>query len=644
MKFVALIALLFSLSVQAASLAQQREMFRTAYAAAITGVAPRLQQLRALEDYPLYPYLRYYQIRPRLPTLPSAEVRQFLAAHPASLLSARLRTDWLKETARQGRFDLFIADYAPQTDPELRCHALKIKLRDRAPAPAVRSALELWLSGKSLPVACDAVFAALRSHRVLTEELIWRRILLAAQAGDPRFGLAIATRYAGSSTQALAALLVRVWNAPATTLQIQALRHDTSQVRGIVSYGLSRLARQSVTLATEAWQQAQSRYHFAPVEVGFVTRAIALAAAAQKHPRLLELLGAVTAPGIDDAIERLQLQEGLRARAWSKLVTWTANAPRGATTNALRWRYWQARALAETGAANAAKVIFKALASERDYYGFMASDKLDLPYAMTHHAIVPTAREQRYSNALGGVRRAREFYQLDLRAQAGSELDFELANHDQRTQEVLAFEVNAWGWHARAIKTLGQIQSYDDLDLRFPLLHRALVEKFARQRGLKPSLIYSIIRGESAFVTDARSVAGALGLMQVMPATGDITAKHLGLNLRSPSELTQVEKNLAIGSEYLRQVVRQFGGSFPLAAAAYNAGPSRVKGWLKNAQCVPADVWVETIPFAETEAYVRRALFYAAIYEARLGETVTSLAHRMASMTPRTADSTKQQC
>jgi soluble lytic murein transglycosylase len=642
MKFIALIALLFSLAVQAASLEQQRQLFRTTYAAAIAGVAPRLPQLRSLQDYPLYPYLRYYQIRPRLRTLPSAEVRQFLTAYPASLLSARLRTDWLKETARQGRFDLFGVDYAPQTDPELRCHALRIKLRDRTPPSAVRSGLELWLSGKSQPAACDPVFTTLHARKVLTEDLIWQRILLSAHAGDPRFGLSIAKRYAGPSDRALAELLVRAWNTPATTLQIQALRHDTPRMRGIVGYGLSRLARQSVTRAAESWQQAQSRYQFTPVEAGFVTRAIALAAATQKHPRLLELLGQVNPAGIDDTIERLQLQEGLRARAWSKLVKWTAAAPRGATTNALRWRYWQARALAETGAVDQAKMAFTALATERDYYGFMASDKLGVPYAMTHRAIAPTTREQRYVNALGGIRRAREFYQLKLPAQASSELDFELASHDRRTQEVLAAEVNAWGWHARAIRVLGQIQSYDDLDLRFPLLHRPLVDKFARQRDLKPSLIYSIIRGESAFVTDARSVAGALGLMQVMPATGAMTAKHLGLSLRSPTELTQVEKNLAIGSEYLRQVVRQFGGSFPLAAAAYNAGPGRVKGWLKNTRCAPADVWIDTIPFAETEAYVRRALFYAAIYEARLGVTVTSLANRMAGMTPHAHDSAGQ--
>lgn len=134
-------------------------------------------------------------------------------------------------------------------------------------------------------------------------------------------------------------------------------------------------------------------------------------------------------------------------------------------------------------------------------------------------------------------------------------------------------------------------------------------------------------------MTDARSIVGALGLMQLMPETARATAKETGIRLRSPAELKQADKNLALGSAYLAQVLHRFGGSFPLAAAAYNAGPSRVRTWLRAAPCEAADLWVETIPFAETEGYVRRALFYTAIYEWRLGGRVTSLATRMKDMT-----------
>jgi soluble lytic murein transglycosylase len=632
MRFLLLLCALLAGGVPAATLDAQRAEFRSAYRAAQQGVRPSAAQLRVLADYPLTPYLHYHALLSHLRALPVSEVRALLARETASLVGARLRTAWLKETARQGRFDLFMADYTPQTDGELRCHALSRELAETTTPVAIKRGLDLWLRGISQPAPCDLVFARLHERGVLNDELVWQRIMLAAHAGNPGLAAAVGRRFAAPGARALARLLPDLANRPAVALRQPTLRKDSREVREVVAYGLTQLARTSPALAATALAEARTRYAFAASDLGRVQRAIALAAAAREDPRLLDYLGDVGPAGVDDAIERLRLREGLRARDWRRLATWTAEPPRGPTTNVLRWRYWHARAREELGQRVRAMTLFEQLAAERDYYGFMASDRLGQPYAFTDLPIAPDAAERSRIAGLAGMRRAEEFYRLGLRPQSQAELDHEFDGRERRAQEVAASVVNDWGWHERAILTLGRIQSYDDLSLRFPLHHRALIEKFARQRGLPAPLVYSIIRGESAFVTDARSPAGALGLMQVMPATAAATARHIGVQLRSPAELTQVEKNLAIGSEYLRQVLRQFGGSFPLAAAAYNAGPSRVKAWVRSARCTPPDLWVDTLPFAETEAYVRRALFYAAIYEWRLGMTVSPLAARMAGM------------
>ena len=225
-----------------------------------------------------------------------------------------------------------------------------------------------------------------------------------------------------------------------------------------------------------------------------------------------------------------------------------------------------------------------------------------------------------------------------LRTQAHQEWQWVITRLPKREVEVAAQLAHEWGWHDRAIIALGAVQSYDDLELRFPLLFESTVRSAAKRRNMPPALVYSIIRGESAFVVDARSVAGALGLMQLLPGTAAETARHLGMAWRSPNELLSPEKNIMLGSEYLRRVMRQFGGSFPLAAAAYNAGPGRVKSWLAKDSCAPPDVWVELIPFTETEGYVRRALFYAAIYEHRMGESMTPLSSRLAELTRKSAN------
>lgn len=431
----------------------------------------------------------------------------------------------------------------------------------------------------------------------------------------------------------MAELLHRVHGTPSSTLKLTAGRRDNDALRDVIALGLARYANQNLKAADVAWQGEQRRRAFTPSQAGAVQRGLALAAVAANHPKRLDYLRLVDPTGVDDAVERYRLREGLRARQWKDILAWTAGEPRGATTPPLRWRYWQARALAETGQKDAAHEAFLALAKERDYYGFLAADRAGVPYAMVNRPIRPAPEERREIEALGGLQRAHEFYLLRRIGEARKEIAFEMDGRDLRGRELIAAAVNGWGWQTEAILMLGQMQSYDDLDMRFPLLHRPQVEKFARARGLSPALVYAIIRGESAFVTDARSPVGALGLMQVMPTTARATARHIGLRLRSNQEITQVDKNIAIGSEYLRQVLRQFGGYFPLAAAAYNAGPSRVRAWLKGASCTPSDLWVDTLPFPETEGYVRRALFYAAVYEFRLGLKVSTFESRMADMT-----------
>jgi soluble lytic murein transglycosylase len=122
--------------------------------------------------------------------------------------------------------------------------------------------------------------------------------------------------------------------------------------------------------------------------------------------------------------------------------------------------------------------------------------------------------------------------------------------------------------------------------------------------------------------------------MQLMPATGRETARRIGVSLGSTRELLIPAKNVTLGSAYFKQVLNRFGGSFSLAAAAYNAGPHRVKTWLPKSGCVPADIWIDTIPFTETRRYVRRAAFYATVYQWRLNEKLKPLAVRLTDVVP----------
>jgi soluble lytic murein transglycosylase len=125
-----------------------------------------------------------------------------------------------------------------------------------------------------------------------------------------------------------------------------------------------------------------------------------------------------------------------------------------------------------------------------------------------------------------------------------------------------------------------------------------------------------------------------MGLMQLMPATARGVARNM-LQRKPPrrNEILQPDTNIALGSAYLKQMKGELGNSAVLATAAYNAGPHRVNRWLPQ-RTLPADIWIELVPFKETRGYLRRVLAYTVIYEKRLGLEPTRLHQRLHPVPP----------
>jgi soluble lytic murein transglycosylase len=143
------------------------------------------------------------------------------------------------------------------------------------------------------------------------------------------------------------------------------------------------------------------------------------------------------------------------------------------------------------------------------------------------------------------------------------------------------------------------------------------------------ALLLAMMRQESAFDTLAESSAGARGLMQLMPATAKQMARNLGVDFSHKRLHSDPEYNLKLGAAYLADLLRRFDGSYVLAIAAYNAGPARLRGWMKDngdprSREVDAIDWVEMIPFTETRDYVQRVLENLQVYRHRLGKTTVA--------------------
>jgi soluble lytic murein transglycosylase len=146
----------------------------------------------------------------------------------------------------------------------------------------------------------------------------------------------------------------------------------------------------------------------------------------------------------------------------------------------------------------------------------------------------------------------------------------------------------------------------------------------------EPALVLGVIRQESAFLNSATSPAGALGLMQLMPSTAKQVAKEAGVKYNETALTKDAQYNIQLGSAYLEKLVDRFDGSYVLAAAAYNAGPSRAADWVDtygDPRLTHTDAidWVESIPFDETRNYVQRVMENLEIYRARLNKGIIKL-------------------
>ena len=161
----------------------------------------------------------------------------------------------------------------------------------------------------------------------------------------------------------------------------------------------------------------------------------------------------------------------------------------------------------------------------------------------------------------------------------------------------------------------------NDVNLRFPLAYRQSFERAAEQSDVPLSLLYAVARRESSFITDAYSNAGAAGLMQLKPSTASYVAKRRV----SRHQLFQPNRNIELGARYLSRLFSKTDEHPVLSLAAYNAGIHKVERWLPK-QAMSADAWVETIPYKETRNYIKAIYAYEQVYQARLGQTVSTLA------------------
>jgi soluble lytic murein transglycosylase len=638
--FARLVALVLAIAAGTPAFAQSDADLLRAKDAFDRGDRRRLDALApGLEGHVLATYVAFWRLRVDVDAADPAAVRRFLAREAGSPLADRLRVEWLKSLARRGLWPDFDADRVPTPadDLEVSCYAWQRQL-DSEPASVKGAARGAWFTGQSTPDACDPVFAWLFAHGVLDDADRRARMRLASEANNVRLAEAL-----GSDLPGNARITAREYRTvdrdPARALAKGHFAWKTPAGRELALYAVERVARRDAPSAHASF--ARWRAHLGTDERAYAARRIAYHAARQLEPSALEWYRESGKPAgsVDEIAWRIRA--ALRVKAWADVDAAIDALPQDERQDAV-WRYWKARALAGTGRDADAQALYATLRNDTGFYGLLAAEArgLALPPIAEHKAepYAPDAAALAAFGARADVQRMRKLLELDMRPEALREWSYIVRGQPDEFLLLAAEYARRVGLYDRAINAAERTASRHDIGLRYLAPWRSEFGAAAREQGVDEALLYGIARQESRFVPDIVSSAGAVGLMQLMPATARWVARKLARTDFSPATIVSVPLNTQFGAFYFRFWHDRLGERPALTAAAYNAGPGRAQQWRPAAMPLEGAIWVETIPFNETRDYVKKVLANSVLYARVLGLPHVSLTDRLGVVTPRGAD------
>lgn len=235
--------LTISQPASAATLKEQRQQYLDAKKALQAGkIKTFITLTEGLKDYPLYAYLRYNYLRPRLHKIDDAEIKKFILSYPDFISIDSLKTSWLKQLYKQKKWQTFLDNYSPQKELQLRCQQLQARINTNNQIYLLEDTRTLWLTGKSLPPQCDAAFARLYKSELMTNELVWERIQLAMDGGNTGMVNYLSKRL-DKDYRNWARQWVAMHHNPSVGTK-NPKYPDTAIAREILLYGIKRLARQ----------------------------------------------------------------------------------------------------------------------------------------------------------------------------------------------------------------------------------------------------------------------------------------------------------------------------------------------------------------------------------------------------------------
>ena len=577
-----------------------------------------------LKEYPLYPYLQYQRLNKHLDD--ETQIKHFLEQHKSSRYADKLKRKWLSHLAKHKQWPLFLQYYSKTSNASMNCYYHIAQFHTGDKQAALEGAKKLWTVGYSQPSKCDPLFKQLKQSDLFTQDLLWQRFDAALRNNKVKLATYVKTLMA-DKYHSTAQLWLNLHRNPSRHMQKLLSREKTAQSPLMFNHAINRLASKDLTAAIKIWDanKQQFKAENSPANKlarDKIERRLAFKLAYKKDSAAYERFSQLDVT--DNSSRTWRVRVALLEQNWQNVITAIQDLSEDEKEEE-RWLYWLSRAYLETGKIIQADSLLTDLANNRSFYGYLAADRVNSMYQLSDNPVDVSEAD------ISALKNSKEFLvafelkMLDRKNQAKLQWWHAARPLNKKQILVAAKLAQQWQWDEIAIFTIAKAKYWDDIEVRFPLSYTDKILENSVQHKLNPVIIYGLIRRESAFNEKAHSPTGARGLMQIMPRTGRDIARNLKERWRGNNSLYNPVTNLKYGSYYYQKLLTQFDGNYALALAAYNAGPHRVKKWLPETEALPADIWIETIPFHETREYVIAVLAYALIYQQRVQSSELSM-------------------
>ncbi|WP_293267600.1 transglycosylase SLT domain-containing protein [Neptunomonas sp.] len=586
---------------------------KTAFEKKNTALADKLTD--QLKNYPLAPYLHTRQIKRDIAKLDDAFVSSFIQANKTTPYADDVQKVRLNKLLRQKKWQSFNKAYAefPINSKRYRCELANATFQLGQKKQAFIAAQQLWLVGYSQDSACNALFVEWIKQGNVTSSIASKRFWLAIE--NKNFDLAkYLARFINNPTHTKETMLFwDVKNKPDLIENTKLLKEKLPHHGVVAAYAIRKIARKDINKAANLWLRDRNRLMFSQKVVDKTNLYFGMRYAKGYRKNAEQVLGKLDPNFTYEKLTEWRIRLKLAKQDWKGALALIEKLPEKLQSEG-RWAYWKESTTHRLNP-QSHKPNYDEISKERSFYGFLASEITNNAFYLNHRPSgITTAHKNKVSN-LPAFKRIKELLALDYQYAARVEwnhLSKQLSKNDKLAMAHIAYD---WGWYDQAIRGAARIKAWDDLDIRFANPHQSLFKELSAKRGIYQTWAVAVARQESAWHQTARSRVGARGLMQLMPATAKMTAKRYDIKYNGVNQLFTPRTNISLGTAYLAEVLGTFKGNRVYATAAYNAGPHRVKKWLKARGNVPLDVWIETIPFDETRNYVQNVLAFSVIYD-----------------------------